>query len=260
MAHQQWRLVHDAVIPYGAAGVHYVVHVRGFEAGSDVDPIVMLGQFGEHVGPSITNSAAEAAAAAQAALYPCGRTLRFVVVRPDSPSILGVVPRFNEVTFDHRRRHGRVRRWLAHTESERRGRWLATFTIATPEGISRHVFPPTAPEWPWTFHGPSFSTDLDIDWGQDGADALYTYLHTTPLVRPARVGIPALLGTCSFEVWPKDLYIPALVGGPQAAEVADQRRATCDRHFAALTGLIDSFTDAPPGSFMEEGHTPNTDT
>jgi hypothetical protein len=259
MAQQQWRLVHDAVISYGVAGVHYVVHVRSFETGRDVDPIVILGQFGDHVGPSITGSAACAAAAAQAAFYPSGRTLRFVVMLPDNPWTPHVVPRFNEVTFYQRQRHGRLRRWLARAVNARRDRWLATFTIVTPEGITRNVVPPTAPEvWPWTFHHPSFSTDFDIDWGQDGADALYTYLHTTTLVRPAHVHLPALLSTCAVEVWPKDLYIPALVGGPQAAEIADQRRAICDQHFAALTGLIESFTDAPPGSFMEEGHTPNT--
>jgi hypothetical protein len=48
-----------------------------------------------------------------------------------------------------------------------------------------------------------------------------------------------------------------LVGGPAGAEIAAQRRAACERSYIALGGVIDAYTDAPPDSFVEEGHARN---
>ena len=60
-------------------------------------------------------------------------------------------------------------------------------------------------------------------------------------------------------MWPDDLYTPALVGGPEAEKIAQQRRAACDQRYNALTGVIDAYTDNSPDTFLEEGHTRDPD-
>lgn len=63
-----WRLVHEAVLPFGPRGVCTVVHVRAYERGAADRPVVILGEFrrtGES-GQSLTNAVEAAAAAAQA--------------------------------------------------------------------------------------------------------------------------------------------------------------------------------------------------
>lgn len=258
MPHRSWSLVHDAVIPFGNEGECYVLHARAFEAGEETDPIVIMGQFADHVGPSITNSAAEAMAAVQTALYPEGRRLRFVEMRPEDPYDRHAVLRFTEISFVKRRWVGRARRWRRDRNSERGRRWQATFTLVTPEGITRHVFPSVvARHLPWTFTPAVWSPDLELHWPESESDALVRDLLRTTLIRPAQVRIPALLGDCGVDVWPRDLYVAELIGGPEGAEIAAQRRAACDRSYSALSGVIDAYTDPPPDSFLEEGHTRN---
>jgi hypothetical protein len=258
MPHHDWTLVHDAVIPFGDEGECYVLHARAFEAGEENDPIVIMGQFSDHVGPSLTNSAAEAMAAVQTAIYPNGRRLRFVEMRPEHPYDPQAVLRFTEISFAERRRVGRARRWWREKASERGRRWQATFTLATPDGVTRHVFPSSIPSISrWTFKPAAWSPDLELQWPESESDALVRDLPRTSLIRPAQVRIPDLLGDCGVEVWPKDLYVVELIGGPEGAQIAAQRRDACDRSYSALSGVIDGYTDPPPDSFLEEGHARN---
>lgn len=101
----------------GSAGVHYVLHARAFEADDDRDPVAITGQFADHVGPSITNSAAEAMATVQIALYPEVRRLRFVEMLPEHPYDPHAVLRFIEITFARRERRGRMRLWGGHVNA-----------------------------------------------------------------------------------------------------------------------------------------------
>jgi hypothetical protein len=258
MSHRDWSLVHDAVIPFGHEGEHYVLHARAFEAGKDNDPVVIMGQFADHVGQSITNSAAEAMAAVQTALYPEGRQLRFIEMRPEHPYDPHAVLRLTEISVGERRRVGTTRRWWREKTSKRKRRWQATFTLVTPEGITRHVFPSAVPRHlPWTFTPAVWSPDLSLHWPESESGALVRDSMRTTLVRPALVRIPTLLGDCGVDVWPLDLYVVELIGGPEAAEIAAQRRAACDRSYHALRGVIDAYTDPPPDSFLEEGHARN---
>lgn len=258
MPYRDWSLVHDAVIPFGDEGECYVLHARAFEAGEENDPIVVMGQFADHVGPSITNSVAVAMAAVQTALYPEGRRLRFVEMRPEHPYDSQAVLRFTEISFAEQRRVGRARRWWRKKASERSRQWQATFTLVTPDGITRHVFPSaTSSDLPWTFKPAAWSPDLELEWPESESGAIVRDLMRTSLIRPAQVRIPALLGNCGVDVWPRDLYVPELIGGPMGAEIAAQRRAACERSYSALSGVIDAYTDPPPDSFLEEGHTRN---
>jgi hypothetical protein len=258
MPDRDWSLVHDAVIPFGNEGEHYVLHARAFEAGEQDDPIVIMGQFSDHVGPSITNSAAEAMAAVQTALYPEGRRLRFVEMRPEHPYDPHAVLRFTEISVGERRRVGRARRWWREKASERGRRWQASFTLVTPEGITRHVFPAAVPQHlPWAFTAAVWSPDLDLQWPESETSALVRDILGTTLVRPAQVRVPTLLGDCGVDVWPTDLYVVELIGGPEAVEMAGRRRAACDRSYSALVGVIDAYTDPPPDSFLDEGHVRN---
>ncbi|HTK67256.1 MAG TPA: hypothetical protein VL595_33090 [Pseudonocardia sp.] len=258
MPHRDWSLTHDAVIPFGDEGECYVLHARAFEAGEDEDPVVIMGQFSDHAGRSITNSVAEAMAAVQTALYPEGRRLRFVEMRPEHPYDSHAVLRFTEISFANRRRVGRARRWWREKADERGRRWQATFTLVTPEGITRHVFPSAVPQHlPWTFTPAVWSPDFELQWPESESNALVRDVWHTTLVRPAQVRIPALLGDCGVDVWPRDLYVAELIGGPEGAEIAAQRRAACDRSYSALGGIIDAYADPPPDSFLEEGHERN---
>jgi hypothetical protein len=240
--------------------VHYVLHARAFEAGRGDDPVVIMGQFADHVGPSITNSAAEAMAAVQTALYPGGRRLRFVELRAEHPYEPHAVLRFTEITVAERRRVSPIRRWRRQKASERARRWHAVFTLVTPEGATRLVFPSSAPtQLPWAFTPAVWSPDLELEWPASESEVLVREPLRTTLVRPAQVRIPSLLGDCGIEVWPRDLYVVELVGGPEVAKIAPRRRAACDRSYTALTGVIDAQTDPPPDSFLEEGHARNPD-
>lgn len=72
-----------------------MVHSRVFEAdpstGDDAPgtpaappPVVILGEFGDHVGRLISNSIADAAAAAQARFYADGQLMRVVLMYPNA--------------------------------------------------------------------------------------------------------------------------------------------------------------------------------
>ncbi|MFC7615214.1 hypothetical protein ACFQV2_18585 [Actinokineospora soli] len=150
MQNNAWRLVHDAVIPYGKAGLDTVVHARAYESGPDDLPVVILSEFGDHRARPLSEAVGEAAAAAQAALYRRGADLRFVHHTPHGQ-------RFHEVLF-----HQRLRKTVFYHRGAppaRRGRsahWSTSAKPVTVRGVRRHVFEP--PRWeqdtPWTFHGP----------------------------------------------------------------------------------------------------------
>lgn len=148
-----WRLVHDAVIPYGKAGLDTVVHARAYEATPTDTPIVLLSEFGDHRGRPLSQAIAEAAAAAQAALYRRGDDLRFVQHTPHGQ-------RFHEVRFHQRRRTTVF--YHRGAPPARRGRsvlWSTSATPVTVRGVRRHIFQP--PQWaqdlPWTFHDPHWT-------------------------------------------------------------------------------------------------------
>lgn len=144
MTQDQWTLVHDAVFPYGDVGIHYMVHARAYENGPDIDPVVILGQFGDHTGPALGISANEAAATAQTLRYPRGRQLRFVAMTPH-PWEPTQPLRFNELNLPpRRRRRALCRRWRGKL-AQRGQKWHATFTQVSPEGVTRHVVPTITP-------------------------------------------------------------------------------------------------------------------
>ncbi|UVS78193.1 hypothetical protein [Actinokineospora sp. UTMC 2448] len=216
-----WRLVHDAVIPYGKAGYDTVVHARAFESGSDDIPVVVLGEFGDHRGRPLTQAFADAAAAAQAALYRRGDRLRFVHHTPHGQ-------RFHEVRFHERRRTTVF--YHRGAPPVRRGRsahWSTSATAVTVRGARRHVFQP--PRWqqdtPWTFHGPSW-TELRVEGTQ-----------TIPQARsaqPMALFLPDLLGDTPIQVWPADRYLPSLIGGATARKLADARNDALLPHTPVL--------------------------
>ncbi len=209
-----WRLVHDAVIPYGKIGLDTVVHARAYEATPTDTPVVLLSEFGDHRGRPLSQAIAEAAAAAQAALYRRGEELRFVQHTPHGQ-------RFHEVRFQQRRRTTVF--YHRGAPPARRGRsahWSTSATAVTVRGARRHVFQPArwAQDLPWTFHEPR-----------------WTELATTPVeeiavprarsAQPLELLIPDLLGDTPVEVWPADRYLPSLIGGATARKIADARNA-----------------------------------
>jgi hypothetical protein len=212
-----------------------------------------MGEFGDHVGPSLMNSAEEAAAAVQAALYPDGRPLRFVNMRHTWENCTDPL-NFCEVEFARRKHRGRASRWLDRKLNERSKRWLFTITVVDPEGANRHVLPPQPHvDNAWVFSGSTWLSDCDLAWPEPERSATQRVDFYAELIRPAHVQVPELLDDQVIEVWPKDLYTPALVGGPDAGKIADQRRLACDRHYAAESGVIDALTNPPPDSFLEQG-------
>jgi len=249
MAGVNWRLVHDAVMPFGPLGVCTVVHVRAFEAGPDVEPVIIVGQFGDYIGQSLTNTIEHASVAAQTVLYPDGRRFRLVQHNPYELMHDNPIPSFREVTFARRERIGRLRRWAARRRAEHDARFTVAATVVTIEGATRHIHPVIpAGEQFWRFFGPTWQP-LDLEWPADEAGAL-TELGTE-LIRPAAVRLPALLGDTPVQVWPKALYVPALIGGPEAAALAAQRGDACHRRTGAEAALIDALADPQPGAIVE---------
>jgi hypothetical protein len=249
-ARTSWRLVHDAVLPFGPVGVCAVLHVRAFEAGPDVLPVVIVGQFGDYVGHSLTNAIEHAAAAAQTVLYPDGRRFRLVQHTPYELLHDNPIPFFREVTFARRERIGRLRRWARRRHDERAARFTVAATVVTLDGATRHVHPVLpADEQVWRFVGPSWCPPVTLEWPAEDAGAL-TALGTE-LIRPAAVRLPALLGDTAVQVWPKALYVPALIGGPDAAALAKQRAEDCHRRTGAEGAFIDALADPPPGAIVD---------
>jgi hypothetical protein len=81
MNETKWRLTHDLVLPFGrrrpiltplGSQLLGVVHVRAYEAGDDIKPIVIFGEFSDHVGLSSWQATTYYAASAQSYLYPEG--------------------------------------------------------------------------------------------------------------------------------------------------------------------------------------------
>ncbi|MGW5053902.1 hypothetical protein [Actinokineospora sp. NPDC004072] len=209
-----WRLVHDAVIPYGKTGQDTVVHARAYESDSHDIPVVVLSEFGDHQGRPLTQAFPEAAAAAQAALYRRGTALRFVHHTPHGQ-------RFHEVAFHHRlRKTVFYHRGAPPPRRGRSGQWSTSATAVTVRGARRHVFQP--PRWeqdtPWTFHGPRW-TALRTEQAAG---------HAIPQARsaqPIELLIPDVLGATPIQVWPPDRYLPSLIGGATARKLADARNA-----------------------------------
>ena len=214
MQNTRWRLVHDAVIPYGKAGVDGVVHARAYERGPDDLPVVVLSEFGDHRARPLAEAIGEAAAAAQAALYRRGVELRFVQHTPHGQ-------RFHEVVF-----HQRVRKTVFYHRGgppARRGRsahWSTSAAPVTVRGVRRHVFPP--PRWeqdtPWTFHAPR-RTELRVEPVADPA------IPAARSAQPIDLLLPDVLGDTPIQVWPADRYLPSLIGGATARKIADARNA-----------------------------------
>jgi hypothetical protein len=122
-------------------------------------------------------------------------------------------------------------------------------TVVTAEGATRHVPPIVQEEEPfWRFHGPTWQ-QVVLEWPDDEVGAV-AELGTT-LVRPASVRLPAVLGECRVDVWPKALYVPALIGGPDAAALAEHRSAAWRRHTNAEGAFIDALSDPQPGSIVD---------
>ncbi|GAA4290917.1 hypothetical protein GCM10023148_54910 [Actinokineospora soli] len=214
MQNNAWRLVHDAVIPYGKAGLDTVVHARAYESGPDDLPVVILSEFGDHRARPLSEAVGEAAAAAQAALYRRGADLRFVHHTPHGQ-------RFHEVLF-----HQRLRKTVFYHRGAppaRRGRsahWSTSAKPVTVRGVRRHVFEP--PRWeqdtPWTFHGPRWRP-LRAEPADDQS------IPAARSARPMELVLPEVLGDTPVEVWPADRYLPSLIGGPAARKLADARNA-----------------------------------
>lgn len=214
MRDTSWRLVHDAVIPYGKTGIDTVVHARAYEADSDDTPVVVLSEFGDHRGRPLELAFAEAAAAAQAALYRRGVEPRFVHHTPHGQ-------RFREVRF-----HRRVRTTVFYHRGAppvgrgRSAHWSTSATAVTVRGARRHVFQP--PRWaqdlPWTFHGPRW-TDLRTERADPEP------IPQARSTKPIELLLPDVLGDTPIQVWPADRYLPSLIGGATARKLADARNA-----------------------------------
>lgn len=259
MARDEWRLTADVVIPYGTPGVHYLLHVRSYESGDGSAPVVIVGEFGDHVGPSLTNTVAEAAADVQAAVYPDGRSFRFVQMRYPGDHNHTDPVEFNEVSFARRKRLGRLRRWFERTLNTRSNRWLLTQTVIDEDGSTRYTMPslPHTEQF-WEFDGPSWSPDLPLRWPAGERSALVNDLCRVHLIRPACVQLPDEFLDLPIEVWPEQLYTPALIGGPEAEQIANERRAACNRRYEAESSVMDAFGNPPPGAITETGSTPNS--
>lgn len=262
-----WELVRDTVLPYGPLGYTGVVHARAFEpapGSPPAPPVVIIGQFGDHDGPDVKVSITEAAAAVQAALYPDGRPLRFVQHRTFGPLSRQVsCPEFEEVVFAHRDRLGTVRRWRARRAHHRAGRHLVAVTLVSPDGASRCVVPAAGHvELPWRFRGPRWATAVfELQWPapQSGGPLRDLFgLRDKQLVRAFTVGIPDLLGDLAVQVWPTELYLPGLVGGPAAARLAGQRNTAARERIEAMGRFIDAYTtNDDPDTFIELHNVPN---
>lgn len=259
MARDEWRLTADVVIPYGTPGIHYLLHARSYESVDGAVPVVIVGEFGDHVGPSLANSAEEAAAAAQAAVYPDGRSFHFVQMRYAGDHNPTEPVEFNEVSFARRKRLGRLKRWFERTLNNRSNRWLLTQTVIDGDGSTRYTMPAVPhTEQFWEFNGPSWSPDLRLQWPPSERGALVDDCYRVHLIRPACVRLPDDVLDLPIEVWPEQLYFPSLIGGPEAERIAEERRATCNRRYEAEFSVIDAFGNPPPGAITETGSTPNS--
>lgn len=269
-----WRLVADTVLGYGLEGVHAALHARVFEpdpaagpGAPGAEPVVLLAQFGDHVGPSITNSIEEAAAAAQARFYPDGELMRVALLYPRGPWYSQDVPAvpltLQEVRFAARSRRSRLRRWSDRRRARRHaehGGWQPTVTVVSPDGVTRHSLP-TPPPTPgeWTFHGPCFGRDLTVEIPADQRSAVVGDEPGAPraglrFIHPTSVRVPALLGETSLDAWPVELYTAEIVAGPEGGGAeAVARRAAVQRRTAAEIGFIDALTDPPPDSYHQFG-------
>ncbi|MFI6029447.1 hypothetical protein [Amycolatopsis magusensis] len=249
-----WRLVREAVLPFGQPGVCTVVHVRAYERGHGDAPVVILGEFRRTggSGQSLTNAIESAAAATQAAFYPAGEKLRFIQHTPYRLLDHHPVPGFSEVTLFGRRRVGPACRWWRRRQHERRSRWSAAATVVTIDGATRHVFPPPVLEdLGWEFRGANWRA-LEPVWPAAEADALRGQPDSVQdeLIRPAEVLLPEFLGDTPVAVWPKDLYVPELIGGPEAARIAANRVAAVHRRQEQTTGFIDALTTTETGAIV----------
>jgi hypothetical protein len=249
MGETPWRLTNDVVLPCGML----VFHVRTFAAGPAATPVVIVGEFSDHFGQSLTNAIEDAAAAIQDALYPDGT--RFRLVQHRTQRAHGIrYPAFDEVEFLRRRHLGGLRRRLQRRRNERAARYRAAVTTVGPDGVSRHVFPPPIVHaWQWMFYGPNWQHDLELDWPADEHDALYPTPDAAgaELIRPATVRIPALLGDFPVPVWPHDLYTAELVGGPIGAQLAVERAEAERRRAEAENACVDALISPPQGGFVE---------
>ncbi|MFC4942422.1 hypothetical protein [Pseudonocardia sp. GCM10023141] len=250
MAEQSWQLVHDAVMPFGPSGRTTVVHVRAFEHPIE-PPVVIIGQFGDHEGLSLTNGMELAAASVQTALYPEGRPIRFVQHTPYEKLHHSPVPGFEEVTFARRQRIGAVRRWFGRRRHDRDSQVAIAATVVTIDGSTRHVHPTVGfDDVTWRFMGPGWH-QTELRWSAEDADAVQSELGTPRLVRPSQVYLPDLLGDLAVQVWPTDLYVSALIGGLAAAQLAEQRTSAVRQRADAEMGFIGALTDHDSSAIVD---------
>lgn len=262
----RWALIADEVLGYGTVGHETVLHARVFTASEpdssairprpDVPPVVILAEFGDHVGPSISNSIEAAAAAAQARFCPDGQLMRVVAMYPHTQHCLTapIAPLLlREVTFaDRYRRPGRARapdRRRAARE-QLRGLRSSAITEIGPHGATRHQLPPPeVDENVWVFRDTATGRDLALELPDAERDAIYGDPYSDlRWSRPAAVRVPALLGETELATWPRELYIPALVAGPEAATYAEHRRQASQQRLTAEMGFVEALTDPAPGS------------
>ncbi|MET9260316.1 hypothetical protein [Amycolatopsis sp. NPDC004079] len=185
-------------------------------------------------------------------MYPAGEKLRFVQHTPYGLRDHQSVPGFDEVTMFGRQRIGAARRWLRRRRHERESRWSAAATVVTIDGAARHVFPPPEPDdLVWEFRGPRWRT-LESVWPAAEADALRGQPGIPPdeLIRPAEVQLPEILGDTPVAVWPPGLYVPELIGGPEAARIAADRVAAVHRRQEQEQAFADAVTTAEPGAIV----------
>jgi hypothetical protein len=261
----RWRLRDEAVLSYGLLGWESVLHARiyvpevadgtGMAGGTEpgTEPVALLAQFGDHRGMSISNSIAEAAAAAQARFFPDGAMIRFALLVPyRSPWVTPTwgLPMFaREVGFDSRLRRSQ---WWQHRQERRvrrdRQRTRPAVTEVSPEGVTRHELPGAAPSTnPWEFHGARHRPDLGLELPRDERSALSdddrVAVGPSRWVRPATVRIPALLGETRVATWPEELYTAELIGGPEAGALAESRHAAIKAKYEAINALTDPRPD-----------------
>ena len=267
-----WTLQHEAVLGYGRLGRESVLHARIYtpELAADTapttattgtlpgaEPVALLAQFGDHRGRSIAHSIAQAAATAQARFFPAGELMRVALLFPHPapwPAEWSAAPMvIREVGFDTRLRRSRVWQWRQRRRARRaRNQTPPTVTEVGPDGVTWYVLPgqhPTTNEW--EFHRPRHHPDLALEipiHEQDsvvGADPLAP--EAFRWTRQSSVRVPALLGQTLVATWPEQGYTAEVVGGPQAAELAEAR-------YAAVRDTIDAIgvlSDPNPDSYWE---------
>lgn len=272
----RWSLVADAVLGYGQEGINSVLHARVFEADPLAEntpdareevppPVVILGQFGDHRGQSITNSIEHAAAAAQAKFYPDGQVMRVVLMYPNAVHCLGplVAPLLlREVRFAARtRRSALQQRWRRRRarREQQRGEQNFTATSVGPDGVTRHVLPTPALDLSeWVFSDGIHGRDLRLEVPAADQSAVVGDPYDRERLRwsrPAAVRVPALLGDTELATWPEELYTAELIGGPEAGVYAAHRYGAIRRRVDAEMGIADAITDPAPDTFTEFGTT-----